>query len=277
MLGLFKRHKPVVMPLASQSGIFLTVCEKIKPMTEVEFETVEQSLELAFEWLYQDPSRSPYLCGGHFSLPQTGVQPFHARLSQYLSQSVLPVILTNTHETVLRSLPAVSLSNRELGIVSINRGFELKQTLEPCRGSAFHFALSRYPDCRLFCLGIDPSRVKSKTFEYAEDQGCDWMTLEECQFRHRFQVKNQLATYLSHCDDLILDVDLESVMTDSGLHGDEHLEVQMVLRMIRQCLMSGKVRLVHLTGKKEKQIFSKQTKLILDEISTMLPTTHCAA
>ncbi|WP_367990510.1 arginase [Vibrio sp. NTOU-M3] len=278
MLGLFKRiatHGHA--PYHHHGAVLLTVCESYKPMTLVEFEFAEQALESVADWLYPGKSSQPYCLGTHFVLSDHQAQPLQNELSARLGNGQLPVVLTNAHETVLHVLPLISYARVETGIVSIGNDFQLKQSLEPQLGSAYHFALARFSESRLFSLGIDPSRQKEIMLEYAEDQGCNWMTNEECNFRHRFQLKNLLGGYIGHCDQLIIDIDLESLLPKNGVDSNQHLNVQMVLRMIRQCMMSGKVKYVQLVGCKDKHIYSRATKLILDNLATMMPSRPVAA
>ncbi|MGY5815090.1 hypothetical protein ACXHPE_14385, partial [Vibrio cincinnatiensis] len=120
-----------------------------------------------------------------------------------------------------------------------------------------------------FYFGIDADRVASQTWEYAEDLGCDWLTEDECSFRHRTQVKNQLDHYIEHCDQLVISIDLASLVPSNGLDDHKILDSQMVLRVLRQAVMSGKVKLIQLIGAKDKLIYSKQTKEIIDELGLL--------
>lgn len=273
MLSLFKRSKTKIHPTAPHYGLFSTVSQRLKPMTEFEFEMAEQSLEAAFDWFY--PSVSNYLNGGHCSIENANYGLFQAHLSQCLGSRLLPVILTNAHETMVSIIPVLDMNQGDIGIVSINQQFEMSQSLDLRVSSAYHFVLSQYNNCRLFCVGIDETQQPANAFEYAEDQGCDWLTHSECHFRHRFQVKNQVATFINHCDELVLDIDLDSLI--DGFARPNALDMQTVLRLIRQCVMSGKVKLIQVVGVHDKLIYSKQAKMILDEVAALLPSRNDAA
>ncbi len=277
MFGLFRRNKiqSVTETLANRM-VFLSVSERIKPMKQVDFEMADQSLEEIFDWV-ADISKQRWVNGGHYNLTDQPCEQYQFHLSRFLGSQALPVVFSNNSETLLHALPIHCSSRRELGIVHIGRQFEIKASLEPEQGSAFHFALSRYNECRLFCLGIDPALQDERTLEYAEDLGCDWMTLAECSFGLRFQVKHQLANYLAHCDDVIVNIDLSCLSPVSRLEGGSAMNVQMVNRMIRQLLISGKVRQVQLVGYKDKHLYSKQTQSVLRELTDMLPHREWAA
>ncbi|MGY3572413.1 arginase [Vibrio paucivorans] len=278
MLRLFK-HISFGREVASSAHMaaLFTVSEQLKPMTELEFEYAEQTMETAYDWLFPSPSTCAFANAGHFSLHDHNANGFQVRLTHFLGQRVLPVVLANTHEALLHSLPFVSLGGKEVGIIHIGAQFQLKPSLELCVGSAYHFALSRYNDCRAFYLGIDENSIDAKTIEYAEDLGCDWMTATECTFRNRFQLKSQLSSYLAHCDEVVLDIDLVSLMPQAMVNLSAHLELQMAMRMIRQCMMAGKVKLIQMVGQHEKVVYHKHTQKLLADIVQMLPSRNRAA
>lgn len=277
MFGLFRRNKAEnITGILSHRLVLLSVSEKLKPMKQVDFEMADQSLEEIYQWI-EELEGFRWLNGGHYNLTMQPVGKYQLHLSHYLGTEALPVIFTNNSETLLHSLPILHSNRKELGLIHIGRDFELKASLEPDQGSAYHFALSRYNECRLFCLGIDLAQHSERLLEYAEDLGCDWMTSEECSFSHRFQVKNQLASYLSHCEDVIVNIDLSCLYPVSRLEKGTALDVQMVNRMLRQLLISGKVRQVQLVGYKDKHLYSKQTQSILHELTQLFPSNDRAA
>lgn len=277
MFGLFRRNKDQNLTgMLSHRLALLTVSEKLKPMKLVDFEMADQSLEEIYQWIEELDGFS-WLNGGHYNLTAQPVTKYQHQLSRYLGTETLPVVFTNNSETILHSLPLLHSSRQELGIVHIGRDFELKASLEPVQGSAYHFALARYNECRLFCLGVDINQHLERLLEYAEDLGCDWMTGEECSFSHRFQVKNQLASFLAHCHDVVVNIDLSCLYPVSRLEQGTALDVQMVNRMIRQLLISGKVRQVQLVGYKDKHLYSKQTQSIMHELAQLFPFSHRAA
>ncbi|KJY81876.1 arginase [Vibrio galatheae] len=277
MLGLFRRNKTQsVSGVLSHRLVLMSVSEHLKPLKLVDFEMANQSLEEMYDWV-ADVEGSQWINGGHYNLSGQPAGKYQLHLSRYLGSEALPIVLTNNCETVLQSLPLLHSARRELGIINIGRQFEIKASLEIEQGSAYHFALSRYNECRLFCLGIDASALDDRTLEYAEDLGCDWMMLAECGFSHRLQVKHQLANFLSHCDDIIFSIDLSCLSPDSRIESGLALDTQMVNRMIRQLLISGKVRQVQLVGYKDKHLYSKQTQSILHELTQMFPYRDRAA
>ncbi|EGA71594.1 hypothetical protein VISI1226_12446 [Vibrio sinaloensis DSM 21326] len=277
MFGLFRRNKTQsITGISSERLALLTVSEWLKPMKQVDFEMADQSLEEMYEWLSTLDKQS-WLNGGHYNVTEQPSGKYQLHLSRFLGSEVLPVVLTNNCESLLYSLPLLHSPRKDLGIIHIGRQLELKASLEPDQGSAFHFALTRYNECRLFCLGIDAQAESDRALEYAEDLGCDWMTLPECSFGHRFQVKQQLASYLSHCEDIVVNIDLACLYPVSRLERGSALDVQMVNRMLRQMLISGKVRQIQLVGYKDKHLYSKQTQAILHELAALFPSSHRAA
>ncbi|EGU46136.1 arginase/agmatinase/formimionoglutamate hydrolase arginase family protein [Vibrio ichthyoenteri ATCC 700023] len=277
MFGLFRRNKTHdLVGVPTHSMALISAAQPIKPMKLVEFEMAEQSLSDVFDWMTEQ-SHNRWINGGHFSLSDQMIGRYQLNLSRYFGSNSLPVVFTNSTETLLHALPLLHSTSKELGIIHIGNQFENKATLEPEVGSAYHFALARFNEFRLFCIGIDPRVQSEHAFEYAEDLGCDWLTLPECQFSHRLQVKQQVTNYLSHCDEIVLNIDLESLCARSRLEADRNLDVQIVTRIIRQCLMSGKVKLVQLVGWKDKHVFAKSTQVILQELAGMVPSSDQVA
>ncbi|MBA5761197.1 arginase [Vibrio sp. 404] len=277
MFGFFRRNKThSITGVSSFSMVLVSIAQQIKPIKQVEFEMADQSLQDVFDWLAEQENNR-WLNGGHYMLSEQMVGRYQLNISRYLGSHTLPVVFSNCTEGLLHVLPLLNANDKELGVIHIGSQFELKSTLEPEVGSAYHFALARFNELRLFCMGIDGARQNDKTLEYAEDLGCDWLTLPECQFSHRFQMKEQLASFLSHCDQVVLNIDLASLCPQSQIGTERYLEVHMVSRIIRQSLMSGKVEMVQLVGWKDKHIFAKSTRTILQELSGMVPTNDKVA
>ncbi|MFB9135512.1 arginase [Vibrio olivae] len=270
MLGLFKRKTFHDVSALTQRMALLTHCQRIQPLTLAQYEQAEQSLESFYDWLFDFSNIKAPIYAGHYAVDDKCREHFAQKLESLVSQQHLPIVVSNTHEGVLSLLPEFVGQNRDIGIVSVGPSFQLKPALNLELGSAFHFALSRYNECRLMCLGIDDSTQDIKTFEYAEDLGCNWLLQRECDFRHRQQLKHQLTTYLSRCDDIIVDIDLSSLSKSVDWESDKKLDVDMVIRMIAHCLESKKVRAIQLTGLRDKDWYSKYTKQILDELCTRL-------
>lgn len=270
MLSLFKRYRLSRSAVPHISAFtFMTVCERVKPMSRVEFEFAQHSLELSSEWLYQQQSNPNYADAGHLVIEDNGDYRYQDLVSRHLALSSVPVVLANCHEVLLKALPVIVLDNDEVGIIHIGHEFALKQSLEPQVGSVFHFALSRFANVRLFYMGIDPERVSGPMLEYAEDLGCNWVTHQESQFRNRSQLKTQLNHYMQHCDQLVLNIDLASLVPGRSLDDHAVLDLQMVLRVVRHAVLSGKVRMIQLVGAKDKLIYSKETKAIVDELCAL--------
>ncbi|PMO51856.1 arginase [Vibrio sp. 10N.222.52.B12] len=279
MLGFFKRYK---LHRAHKSVhhypfSFMTVCEHLAPMSSGTFDLADQSLENASDWLYQQHDQGSAANLGHFSHPQIESGDFQEALSLSLSRHSIPVVLSNCTEAILSMLPVVVCDNDEIGIINIGHRVSLKPTLDPRLGSAFHFALSRYPNVRMFFAGASEQDTKQEAWDYAEDQGCDWVTDREFTFRYRNHLKQQVGNYLDHCDQIVISIDLASLLTKNSLDGTPALDIQMVLRTIRLCLVSGKVKAVQLVGDKDRLVYSKQTKAILQELYQMAPLIDHAA
>lgn len=279
MLSFFKRYKfhhtpkqPHHYPFS-----FMTVCEHLAPMSKGAFELADQSLENASEWLYQQHDHATAANFGHFSHSKLESGEFQEALSLSLSRHSIPVLVSNCTEAILSMLPVVVSYRDEVGIVNIGHKMSLKPTLEPRMGSAFHFALSRYQNVRLFFAGVSEQDTKQETLEYAEDQGCDWVTDREFTFRHRNHVKQQISNYLDHSDQIIVTIDLGSLSTKNNLEGTPSLDIQMVLRTLRLCLVSGKVKAIQLVGDRDRLVYSRQTKAILEELYQMAPLLDHAA
>ncbi len=278
MFSLFKRYRfnrSVMHSIAPFT--FLTACERIQPMTQVEFEFSQQSLDLSSEWLYQQQSSSSYNDAGHFVVTDSADRDFQDLLTRCFTLCSVPVVLSNCHELLLKVMPILALDNEDTGVIHIGHRFELKQSLEVSQGSLFHFMLSRFSNVRAFFIGADVENINPQTIEYAEDLGCDWLSASECSFRQRGQLKNQLNHYIDHCDQLVINIDLASLVPSSGLGDESILDIQMVLRILRQAILSKKVKLVQLVGAKDKLIYSKQTKEIVDELCALSPEVFHAA
>ncbi|AXY03170.1 arginase [Vibrio alfacsensis] len=256
---------------------FMTVCEHLAPMTSGTFELANQSLENASDWLYQQHDHNAAANLGHFTHSQIENGESQESLSLALSRHSIPVILSNCTEAVLSILPVVVRDTDEVGIIHIGHKMNLKPTLEPRIGSAFHFALSRYRNVRLFFAGASQEETKPEIWEYAEDQGCDWVTDREFTFRYRNHLKQQIGNYLDHCDQVVISIDLSSLLVKNNLDSASSLDIQMVLRTIRHGLVSGKVKAIQLVGDRDRLIYSKQTKAILEELYQMSPLVNHAA
>ncbi len=280
MLSFLKRYKfnqTTDAPTHHYPFSFMTVCEHLAPISKGAFELADQSLENASEWLYQQHDRTTAINCGHFTHTQLKEGDAQQTLSLSLSRHSIPVLLTNCTEVILPMMPVVVSNQDEVGIVSIGHQMYLNQTLEPRLGSAFHFTLSRYQNVRLFFAGVNEQEIKQETWEYAEDLGCDWVTSREFTFRHRNSVKHQVSNYLDHCDHVVISIDLGSLITKNNLDGDLSLDIQMVLRVIRLSLVSGKVKVIQLVGDRDPLIYSRQTKAIIAELYQIAPLINHAA
>ncbi|OAN18022.1 arginase [Photobacterium jeanii] len=278
MLSIFKRyrmrhaHKQPVHPFT-----FMTVCERVKPMSQAAFEFAQQSLELASYWLYPQSTSAVYSDAGHFVVTNDNPASYQHCLSQHLGMHSMPVVLSNCHETLLHAIPIIALQKNEIGLINIGHRFDLKQTLDVQVGSAFHFALNQYDNTRLFCLGVDEESQNSQLYEYAEDLGVNWLSSEDYSFRNRTPIKSELTNYIARCDDLIITVDLAALMPSAGFNDNNRLSSKIILRTLRQCVLSGKVKMIQLVGAKDNLICSRQTKEILDALCELPPIlTHAA-
>ncbi|MCV5754853.1 hypothetical protein OFN51_39240, partial [Escherichia coli] len=70
---------------------------------------------------------------------------------------------------------------------------------------------------------------------------------------------------------------LGSLSTKNNLEGTPSLDIQMVLRTLRLCLVSGKVKAIQLVGDRDRLVYSRQTKAILEELYQMAPLLDHAA
>ncbi|MDF2153473.1 arginase family protein [Vibrio sp. CAU 1672] len=279
MFSFFKRYRchPAKNSSQPRSFTFMTVSEYCPPMTQASFESADFSLSCAGDWLNQRQGKAGATHSDHFSGTAVQVTPFQRALSDSRNQHAIPVVISNCTETMLSILPAIADTDAEVGIIHIGHQLHLDQTLEPKLGSAFHFALCRYPNVRLFFAGVCIEESTLASLDYAEDQGCDWITEHEYTFRNRHSVKQQISHYLSHCDQAVISIDLRALFTKSGLEENHALDIRMVLRTLRNCLMSGKVTAINLVGDKEYLIYSKHTKSILEEIHLQAEqVTHAA-
>ncbi|MGR5236861.1 arginase [Vibrio alfacsensis] len=279
MLSFFKRYKlhREKKQIHHYPFSFMTVCEQLATMNYGTFDLADQSLENASEWLYQQHDQRSAANLGHFSHEQIEQGDFQEALSLSLSRHSIPVILSNCTEAILSILPIVVCDQDEVGIINIGHKMNLMPTLEPRIGTAFHFALSRYQNVRLFFAGASEQENKQETWEYAEDQGCDWVTDREFTFRHRSHLKQQVGNYLDHCDHAIVSIDLASLVENNELDGRYALDLPMVLRTLRLSLISGKVKAIQLIGDRDRLVYSKQTKAILEELYQMVPLIDHAA
>lgn len=272
MLSLFKRHRstPAVSHLEPVFG-YTAVSQRVKPMSSVEFEFAQQSLEMTSDWLYHQPATTPCSQASYFVLRGEDDVHYQQALSQSITMGVIPVVFANCHEVILQSLPILANDNASIGVVHIGHHFELKQTLDLQVGSAFHFLLSRFSQANLFCIGIDTSDNSSQTQEYAEDLGCDWVSWDECGFLNRNQLKAQLSGYIEHCEQLVINIDLACLVAENSFDTHRVLDNHIVLRVLRQIALSKKLCHVQLVGARDELIYSKQTKEIVDELTNLAP------
>lgn len=70
------------------------------------------------------------------------------------------------------------------------------------------------------------------------------------RFLNRTQLKAQLSGYIEHCEQLVINIDLASLVPGNGLETHKVLDNQVVLRVLRQMILSGKVRYIQLVGAK---------------------------
>ncbi len=281
MRNLFKRYR---LGHPAQGRVrpftFMTVCQQVKPMSLVAFEFSQQSLEFASDWLYQQQPSNSYGDAGHFVIDKGELLRFQENLTRYMTMNSIPVLLSNCHETLVSAMPALLPDETEetLGFVSIGEKFALKQTLGLQLDSAFHFILSRYPQARLFTMGIDEHLVTPEAVEYAEDMACDWLSLDECSFRQRNNVKARLSSFVARNDHLVVNIDLASLVPP--VHGIDDVRVidhQVALRALNQCLASGKVKLIQLVGASDKLIYSRENKALVDRLCSLSDSKVVAA
>lgn len=279
MLSVFKQlWKRRYHPVLENKLAMLTVCETIKPLNYAQFEDAESLLDTAYDWLSAQQDSHLMRNAGHFSVTKDhhtkypyfetlkANQSFNDKLIEQLTLGAMPVVLTNCHETLLDVMPSLIIDNEEIGIININAHLLLDQCLDLTMGSMLHFALNRFNECRAFHVGIDRNRCDKKQLEYAEDMGCNWLLADEVHYRGRTMVKEQLARFISHCDKLVLTIDLPSISKHNSSSEKNKLDINMVLRVLRQCLASNKVLLVQLVGSEERHIYSKATQLLVQEL-----------
>ncbi|GMQ49029.1 arginase family protein [Vibrio sp. 10N] len=279
MLNVFKQlWKRRYHPIMENKLSVLTVCEVIKPLNNAQFEDAESLLDTAYDWLSaQQNSHSmrnvghfPILSGHHNKPPyfenQMACHDFKGTLVEQITVGAMPLVITNCHETLLDVLPSLLIDQEDVGIVNVNAHLLMDQCLDLNMGSMLHFALNRYNECRAFHVGIDRHHCDKKQLEYAEDMGCNWLLAEEVNYRGRTMIKEQLARFINHVDKLIVTVDLPSISKHNSSSEKHKLDVNMVLRVLRQCLASNKVLLVQLVGAEERHIYSKATQLLVQEL-----------
>lgn len=90
-------------------------------------------------------------------------------------------------------------------------------------------------------------------------------------------MKEQIGNFIDHCDKLVLSIDLASLVTKANIDNHHTLDIQMVLRTLRQCIVSGKVSLIQLIGSRDGLIFSRECKAILEELEQLTEFAHHAA
>lgn len=278
MLSFFKRHqKASVIEHHHSPFTYLTLSEFVKPMTIVEFETAQQSLENASEWLYQLNKRKTGTDCDNFSRKDVENGNYQEALSRALSRRAIPIVLTNCAESVLSSMPVLFSGSEEVGLVNLSHSMGLKATLDVKLGTAFHFALTRYHNTRAFFVGVNESHTSSAVWEHAEDLGCNWLTEKEFTFRHRNDCKEHLGSFIDHCDRLVISIDLASIVAKASIEDCQALDMQMVMRTLRQCLLSGKTTFIQIVGDRDKLIYSRECKNMLEELDQLTDLLHHAA
>ncbi|GAL31313.1 arginase arginase family [Vibrio variabilis] len=279
MLSVFKQlWKRRYHPVMDNKLSLLTVCEAIKPQTNAQFEDAESLLDTAYDWLSAQHYSHSMRNAGHFPIltAYKSERPyfenpmashnFKEKLIEQLTVGAMPLLISNCHEALLDVFPSLLIEREEVGIININAHLLMDQCLDLTMGSMLHFALNRFNECRAFHIGIDGNKCDKKQLEYAEDMGCDWLMADEVNYRGRALLKEQLARFISHCDKLVLTIDLPSISKHNSSSEKRKLDIAMVLRALRQCLASNKVLLIQLVGAQEQHIYSKATQLLVQEI-----------
>ncbi|MGF1777043.1 hypothetical protein [Vibrio nomapromontoriensis] len=287
MLSVFKQlWKNRYHPTVEHKLPIFTVCESIKPISNVAFEDAESLLETAYDWLTGQSHSHSMRNLGHFPLLSvySADRPYfespyantslNTLLVEELSYGATPMVITNCHETLLNLLPSLIIDSDQIGIININADFLMDQTLEVKTGSMLHFALNRHNECRAFHIGIDPNAASKSQLDYAEDMGCDWALLSEVNYRNKGMIKSQVARFLHHCDKVIITIDLPSISKTMSKLENQKLELSMVLRILRQCMSSNKTTLIQLVGNKEEHIYSASTQLIVEQASHFYYFSH---
>lgn len=272
MFNIFKQflrphtYAPQYAPLT-----ITTVNEWFKPLTNTLFEDSDILLETASEWLLEQGVANQVQTAGHFcfrkgSDSQSLQQKLLTSLIQQIEEHRLPLLLSNQHEVLLKTLPYFTTQFEDIGIINVNLNLLMAPSVDVCSQSMLHFALTRHPQCRAFHIGTDISQQHFSAFDYAEDMGCDWLTLEDVNHRNKAAIKEQLSRFISHCDKVLLTIDLASISNVNAKILKPKIDSALVFRLLRQCLTSQKLALLQLVGCYEQDIYSRTTQRLVQEI-----------
>ncbi|CAH0528927.1 arginase family protein [Vibrio hippocampi] len=281
MLNIFKQlWRPTNYAPQSSPLTLTTVNEWLKPVSRDLFEDSDALLETASEWLLEQGIAARIQHTGHFCLDndipsKLREQKLLSGLIKQIEQHRLPLLLCNQHEVILRALPYFSQQYSDVGIVNINLNLLMDPCVDVSANSMIHFALTRHQQCRAFHIGVDVASNSFANFEYAEDMGCDWLTLEEVTHRNKAMIKDQLSRFISHCDKLVVTIDLASIANVNDRVLKQKIDASLVFKLLRQCLASQKVLTIQLVGSNEQDIYSRTTQRLVQE--TTIHHRHSAS
>nr|WP_086939795.1 hypothetical protein [Thaumasiovibrio occultus] len=250
---------------ALPGSVLHTNCYSLAGMGELD--PVRQQLRGYCSWVNQHltPGTTPFAQGetgfDHVSMPMS----FKHLASDAMSDNHLPVIVANCHASVLDVL--AGLESRA-GVININHHLLLQQTLQLEARSVFHFALSQWPSLSYLAIGVDEKKEKESVLEYADSLDCYWFSEQQCRYRYSRHLLQQVEAFVGGLDQVVLNIDLKSLVTDNPISGDRALNIALVAKIVKQCLASKKIVAVHVVGEDSATLGSEEALRLLDVINS---------
>ncbi|WP_299017929.1 arginase family protein [uncultured Photobacterium sp.] len=209
----------------------------------------------------------------------------YEKLKAALQLGHFPVMLGGGHEIAIGSYKALSdtvhqaandwegvaqLPNAcacRVGIINFDACFELRPTLLPRTGSAFHTVASycrdRHREFNYLGLGICDHVNSQAAFHYAKSLGAEWLLDRQMTMRNRKQIQVTIEAFLSRVDHIHLSIDL-SVFSSAVAEGVNMSRVygvslSVVELALKQILTSGKVRILDIAELSPEYDYQNQT------------------
>lgn len=252
--------------------VFSSQYMQLPNMSNQQFIANQSALAPSYDWYSskQTVDSDLFENGGHFALTHEnrfGNQLWLQNLETWLEGERLPVIMSNCHDTINTNIEPIAKKG-SVGIISIGRDFHMSVDSKLQTGSAYHRVLSQYDQLQFLGLGIDEDKLSASELEYAEDMNCYWLTKAECNLRYRHQIKEQLYSFGAKVEQLVIDIDLASIIAHYRNQTTVGIDLPWLLQVLRYCISSGKLKLVQLVGDREYLVYSKQVLTLLETMLT---------
>ncbi len=259
--------------------VFSSQYMQLPNMLNQQFIANQSALSESYDWYANKRTIDTEMFekGGHFALTHEnrfGTQLWLQSLETWLEGEKLPVMISNCHDTININIEPIAKKG-SVGVISIGRDFHMSVDSKLQTGSAYYRALSKYDQLLFLGLGIDEDKLNASELEFVEDMNCYWLTKSECNLRYRHQIKEQLYSFGAKVEQLVIDIDLASIIAHYRNQTTVGIDLPWLVQVIRYCISSGKLKLVQLVGDREYLVYSKQVLTLLETMLTSdVPTVQ---